>query len=63
MSKGADRSAKDKTMAAYMKARGVKRSSMRCPVCHNLIPILSLFSHFVGGCRAKRPMARGQEIR
>lgn len=50
MSKGADKSAKDKQMAARMKQEGITRKTCRCPMCHGLINIKSYASH-LGVCR------------
>lgn len=36
---------KNAEMAARMKAEGIKRGSMNCPMCHKLVGIASLFSH------------------
>lgn len=41
---------RNSAMAARMKAEGVKRSTMKCPVCHQLVGIASLYSH-LGKCR------------
>lgn len=43
---------KNSEMAARMKADGERRSTMKCPVCHKLIGINSLFAHMgKGDCR------------
>lgn len=43
--------AKDSEMAAMMKAKGIKRSTMKCPMCHKQVGIESLFKHLgSGGC-------------
>lgn len=34
-----DRSAKDKAMAANLKAKGVKRTTKLCPMTHKPIPL------------------------
>lgn len=47
---GTARSNKDKEMAAYMKAKGITRTTMNCPMCHSLIGIGSLYLH-LGQCR------------
>lgn len=41
---------RNSSMAAAMKAQGVKRSTARCPLCHKLIGIATLYSH-LGKCR------------
>lgn len=35
---GAARRAKDAAMAADLKARGVKRTTGNCPICHRVVP-------------------------
>ena len=46
----ANKSQKDKEMAADMKRRGVTRRVCRCPVCHKLVAISGLFAH-IGNCK------------
>lgn len=36
--KGKDRSTKDKTMAARLKKLGVRRETVRCPMCYRMMP-------------------------
>ena len=43
----AERSNKAKAMAAYMKAKGITRTSARCPMCHRLIQLRSLPNHIL----------------
>lgn len=40
-----NRRAKDQEMASRMKKEGVRRSSARCPICHSLIAMNSLYFH------------------
>lgn len=47
---GARRKAKDSAMAAMMKAQGVERTTMNCPMCHKRIGINSQYSH-LGKCQ------------
>jgi muconolactone delta-isomerase len=52
--RGANLRAKNAAMAADLKARGVTRSIMKCPMCHAVIGIGSLFAHLgKAGCRTK----------
>lgn len=44
MSKGAI-SKKNKEMAAYLKARGVRRTGMNCPICHRQVGIGGFENH------------------
>lgn len=37
--------AKDAAMAAELKARGVKRTTCRCPLCHGLVGLERLYGH------------------
>ncbi len=43
--------AKNAEMAARMKADGIKRNTMNCPICHKLIGISSLYSHLGKSCK------------
>lgn len=47
------RRAKDSAMAAAMKAEGVTRSTCRCPTCHALVSLNSLYAH-IGKCGGNR---------
>jgi hypothetical protein len=38
-------SKKDKEMAAYLKAKGVKRTTCNCPICHHLVGLDNLEKH------------------
>ncbi len=51
-----DRKHKDKAMAAYMKEKGIKRTTAQCPMCHHTVSLGSLPAH-VGrtGCHPRRP--------
>ena len=44
---GQDKSAKDKAMAARMKKQGIKRTHLRCSMCHGLVPIKAYPSHII----------------
>lgn len=55
---GQDRAARDKAMAAHLKARGVVRTTMRCPLCHHVVGVDGGLKTHMGkaGCRrAKGP--------
>jgi len=39
--------AKDAAMAAYMKAKGIKRTTCNCPICHHRVGLDNLESHIV----------------
>ena len=55
MARGADLKAKNSAMAARMKAEGVTRNIMRCPMCSQEIGISSLPFHMGrGNCGQKR---------
>jgi hypothetical protein len=41
--------AKNQAVAAMMKAQGVKRNVCRCPICHKLVGVDSLYAH-IGVC-------------
>ena len=41
---------KNQAMAAAMAAQGVKRSTAKCPMCHALVAIGSLYGH-IGKCK------------
>lgn len=45
---------KDQAMAAMMKALGIERTSARCPVCHVLTSLRSLYMHIATACRGGR---------
>lgn len=50
-----DKSNRDKAMASYMKANGISRTGMACPLCHHDIgaSASALFAHFASnGCRS-----------
>lgn len=52
--RGSNLKAKNSAMAARMKADGICRRTMRCPICHHLIGISGLFAHMGrAGCRSK----------
>lgn len=55
MSAGADKSAKDKAMAAYMKAKGITRHTGTCGICHHPVTVggAALLSHVNTGCRPR----------
>ncbi len=38
-------SKKDQEMAADLKKRGVKRNTMRCPICHKEIAMANSYGH------------------
>lgn len=40
-----NRDVKNKAMSSRMKAEGVKRSTMKCPMCHGIISIGGLYGH------------------
>jgi hypothetical protein len=46
-------SAKDKQMAAYLKERGIQRTTGNCPICHHLVGVGGgpLLLHFATSCR------------
>lgn len=48
----ANQRAKNQAMAQYMKAKGVTRNTCRCPICHHLVSLNSLFSH-LSGCKGR----------
>lgn len=48
--KGASDRAKNSTMAARMKALGIRRTTAVCPVCYKTVAI-PMDRHFFGGCR------------
>jgi hypothetical protein len=37
--------AKNQAVAAMMKAQGIKRNVCRCPVCHKVVGVDSLYHH------------------
>lgn len=37
---------RDSSMAARLKAEGVKRTTFRCPVCNSMIPLAAADNHF-----------------
>jgi hypothetical protein len=39
--------AKDAAMAAYMKARGIRRTSLACAICHRTVGIDGYENHLV----------------
>lgn len=39
--------AKDAAMAAYMKAKGIRRTSCNCPICHHLVSLNALETHIL----------------
>lgn len=43
---------KDAAMAAELKARGVQRTSMACPMCHHIISISGQQGHLVA-CKGR----------
>jgi len=47
-----DRRAKDKAMAAHLKAKGVRRTTMQCPMCHHLIAVGKM--HEPAACKPRR---------
>ena len=47
-----NRRAKDQEMAARMKREGTERRTMRCPMCHNVVPRKRFDSH-LGKCTAR----------
>lgn len=47
---GASTKAKNAAMAARMKADGVERATMKCPLCNRMVGIKS-FERHVLGCR------------
>ena len=49
----ADRSNKDKEMAATLKKRGVTRTVCRCPICHNVVALNNFPAH-VMKCPGRR---------
>ena len=49
-----DRKHKDKAMAAYMKAKGITRTTKQCPLCHNTIGI-NVMIHPAAVCQPRRP--------
>lgn len=49
---GAARRQKDAAMAADLKARGVKRTTGRCPICYGLIPLTNMQAHIERQCKA-----------
>jgi len=51
MSKGSV-AEKNRAMAAYLKERGVRRTSGRCPVCNKVIGINALQGHIATACRS-----------
>lgn len=42
---GSRMKAKNAEMAARMKAEGIQRNTMKCPICHKLVGIGSLWAH------------------
>ena len=44
MSKGSV-SAANKSMAAYLKEKGVRRTTCNCPICHHRVGLSSLEDH------------------
>jgi hypothetical protein len=53
---GASRSAKDKSMAGFLKDHGVVRGHTRCPICHGLVPTEAGYSTHLRDCTG-RPAA------
>ena len=49
---GARTKAKNQAMAAAMKAAHVERHTCRCPICHTLVGLQSLYGH-VGKCNGR----------
>lgn len=47
---GASLKAKNSAMAARMKADGVERATMKCPLCNRMVGIKTFGSHILG-CR------------
>jgi hypothetical protein len=35
----AEQKAKDSARAAYMKEKGIRRTTTRCPLCYHIVPI------------------------
>ena len=50
----ADRSTKDKAMAAHLKSIGDKRTHMRCPMCHAVIGLHTIYGHLSVHAGGKR---------
>lgn len=48
---GNNRKAKDMAMAAMFKAKGVVRTTQRCPVCYHIIACESVKSRYSHLCR------------
>ena len=38
---------RDKEMAAYLKERGIRRTSGNCPICHRGVSLNNLQNHIV----------------
>ena len=39
------RSAKDKQMAAYMKERGIRRTTGKCAICNAIVSLKQMYVH------------------
>lgn len=48
-----DRKHKDKAMAAYMKTKGITRTTKQCPMCHHTIGI-NVSIHPAANCKPRR---------
>jgi len=53
MSVAAGRKAKDAAMAAYMKARGIKRTTLNCAICHGAVGIANYEGHLLS-CKGRQ---------
>ena len=48
----ADRSTKDKEMAAYLKKIKDKRMTGKCAICNNLVSLKSMYAHIIS-CKGR----------
>lgn len=47
--------AKNQEMAAYMAAKGIKRTLGRCPICNGLVAVDRLYAHIAFHPGASKP--------
>jgi hypothetical protein len=51
---GKDRSTKDKAMASNLKKKGIRRSTVRCPICYTMFPEGRFPNHIATVCKGQR---------
>lgn len=52
---------KDQSMAAHLKAAGDERTKARCPICHVVVSLSTLYNHICHTCQKHGGVKDGTE--